>query len=582
MNGKMLKCSSCKKNKTTAKFRQLKMDPPIYSEQCIECMVKEGKDELDEVECKRQIAAAELRTQYTKELAARELARRRLLHFVGRFDKEYQDEWVHRDICERLERFMRAVERKEDPRLMLFLPPRVGKSHLASNFFPSWLLGHHPEWEVIASSYAISLPIGFSRSIRDRIKTDAYKQVFRTTAVHPESRSAEVWETTRGGKYVAAGVGGGITGKGANVLIIDDPIKDAQEAESEAVLHNLWNWYMSTASTRVYPGGGILIIQTRWSDNDLSGRLLVKMKEDMEDEFVPEEEIDKWEVVSYPALAERDEYIEKKSKRIVYTPAPGVEAELVRRKGESLAPERFPERFFRKKKRALLPRYWSALYQQNPVPDEGDFIKREQFRYYRTGAVSFAGTFTFSTWDLAIGQRQYNDYTVGLVGSIDYHGNLYIRDMVRERWGTYEIVEAFLDFYLRYNCDLMGIERTQLELAIMPVLKQRMQERKLFPALDEDLKPINEKVVRARPLQGWLQQGKIYLPSDQPWTETFVNELLRFPNGVNDDIVDAAAWLVRLASKHGLPNPPNPPKRVKSWRDKLPTHGSESKSFMAS
>lgn len=582
MTARRAKCGGCEKEKQLSKFRKLSDNPPRYSEKCIECLVREGRENDDNLEHNRQLVADQLKNQYAKELARRELARRRLIHFVKSFDKNYQDEWVHRDICERLERFMAAVEKGEDPRLMLFLPPRVGKSHLASNFFPSWVMGHHPDWEIIASSYAVSLPIGFSRSIRDRIKTQAYSHIFRHTAIHPESRSAEVWETTRGGKYVAAGVGGGITGKGAHVFIIDDPIKDAQEAESEATLHNLWNWYMSTASTRVYPGGGLLLIQTRWSDNDLAGRLLVKMKEDMEDEFIPEEEIDKWEVVSYPAIAERDEYIEKKSRRIVYTPAKGIKAELIRKKGQSLSPERFPERFFRKKKRALLPRYWSALYQQNPVPDEGDYFKRHQFRYYRTGDVSFANTFTFSAWDLAIGQRQYSDYTVGVVASIDHNGNLYFRDMVRERWGTYEIVEAFLDIYLRYTCDLMGIEKTQLEQAIMPVLKQRMQERTLFPPLDENLKPITDKVVRARPLQGWSQQGKIYLPSDQPWTEVFVNELLRFPNGVNDDIVDAAAWLVRLAMKQGLPAPPNPPKKMKSWRDRLSMHSGQPKSFMAS
>jgi predicted phage terminase large subunit-like protein len=428
---------------------------------------------------------------------------------------------------------------------------------IASQYFPAWLLGMHPEWEIIAASYSLSLPLDFSRRVRALIRDKTYRNVFSNTALDPDKQNAEGWNTTRGGGYVPAGVGGSITGRGAHCLIIDDPFKDAEEADSETIREKVWDWFGSTAYTRLAPNGGVLIIQTRWHDDDLSGRLINHMTEALKEaKETPEVEahIDKWEIVSYPAIATANE--------------------THRKKGEALHPQRFPIGRLYKIKRTLQPRHWSALYQQNPVPDEGVYFRKEMMRFetlpdWRTLPVGIA-------FDLAIGKKQTNDYTVGAVGCIDSSDRLYVLEVVRARWDTYEIVEAMLDLYERYSSKgatpLIGIERGQLELAIRPHLKKRINERKLYPAFDEDLKPMTDKLARARPLQGRMQQGGLVLPPPEthPWVEMVVQELLRFPGGLFDDIVDALAWLVRMAPKIGVPvNKVARNSRLKSWRAEL-------------
>ena len=265
-----------------------------------------------------------------KELALRILTRKRLLPFVERFNADYQAGWVHKDICRRLEQFSRDVVAKKSPRLMLFMPPRHGKSTLASVSFPAWHLGRNPEHEFISCSYSGSLAMGFSRKVRQLLREPTYKTAFQTR-LDPDSQSAEAWLTTGGGGYVAAGVGGGITGKGAHVLVIDDPIKNREDSESENNRSANWDWYTSTAYTRLAPGGGILVILTRWHDDDLAGRLLK----------ASDEGGDVWEVVRYPAIAE--------------------EKEEYRDHGEALPPESYSLAALSQIRSAVGPRDWSAL-----------------------------------------------------------------------------------------------------------------------------------------------------------------------------------------------------------------------------
>lgn len=192
------------------------------------------------------------------ELAQRELCRRKLLPFIQRFRPKYVAGWVHEDICRRIERFVERVENKEEPRLLLMMPPRSGKSEISSRHTPGWILGKHPDWEIIAASHTSSLSLSFSRYLRDVMRDPAYTAVFPDACLDPSSQSVENWNLTKGGGYLAAGVGTGITGRGANVLLLDDLVKDIEAADSITIRDNTWEWYLSTAYTRLAPGGGVL------------------------------------------------------------------------------------------------------------------------------------------------------------------------------------------------------------------------------------------------------------------------------------------------------------------------------------
>ena len=200
------------------------------------------------------------------ELASRVLSRRSLLPFVQRLNERYLAGWVHKDICRRLEKFSDDVAKGLSPRLMLLMPPRSGKSELCSRAFPSWHLGRNPRHEIIACSYNVSLAMTFSKKVKEVLQDPVFHPVF-DIRLDPNNQSAEEWaldrsaNRTHAGGYVAAGVGGGITGKGAHLLIIDDPLKNAEEADSADTREKLWDWYGSTAYTRLAPGGGVLVVQ---------------------------------------------------------------------------------------------------------------------------------------------------------------------------------------------------------------------------------------------------------------------------------------------------------------------------------
>jgi len=525
-----------------------------------------------------------------EELVRRELARRSLVNFINRFHPTYKAGWVHQLVCAKLEKFARDIRLGKSPRLMIFMPPRTGKSEIASKMFPAWFLGHYPEYEVIACSYAVALPLDFSRAIMEILRNEKYQVVFEETRLSRTSQSAETWRTTKRGGYVAAGVSGPITGKGAHCLIIDDPVKDAEEADSEAVSEKTWNWYGSTARTRLAPGGGILVIQTRWNEKDLSGRLqlldvgqrkaIIDEAERARESGAPQERIDEilekvhtlenWDIVSFPAIAEHDEYLTPEG-QLVYEVDPAYR--LLRKKSEALHPARFDRNALMQIKGSMQPRHWQSLYQQNPTPDDGSFITKDMLRY-EPGIPDYREMHVYAAWDLAIGQKQRNDWTVGIVGAWDWNGDLHLIDMIRGRMNTHEIALAIVEVALKYRCAMTGIEKGQLELAVRPEIERVLREKKKSITLAEGpdaLKPVTDKMTRARPLQGMMQRGRIYLPADQPWVDTLVPELLRFPNGLNDDIVDAMAWMARMTINAGVPVPPSErfKPKVQSWKDKL-------------
>ena len=502
-------------------------------------------------------------------MASRVLSRRRLLAFTQRINPRYLAGWVHEDICRRLEKFSDDVLKGLSPRLMILMPPRHGKSELGSRMFPAWHLGRAPDHEIIACSYNVGLAMSFSRKVKEVMEDPAYQSVFETR-LNPNFQGAEEWgiEGKRGG-YVAAGVGGGITGKGAHILTIDDPIKNSEEADSADNREKLKEWFDSTAYTRLAPGGGVLIVQTWWHDDDLAGRLQVAMAKDPE--------ADQYTVIKYPAIAEFDEYLDHDSDLIV--DAPPENGHLIRNKGEPLHAARYDIQKLNQIKRTISQRFWSALYQQNPVPDDGAYFLKEHFR--RAALPQLARSNVFIAWDFAISEKKANDYTVGTVGLQDENDVLHIAEVVRFKSGdAMFIVDAILNLSKKWYApgQQLGFEDGQIYRAIEALLKKRMRERSYYPAVTV-LKPITDKLARARPLQGRMQQGMVSFNAEGDWFDAARLEMLRFPAGAHDDQVDSISWMTQMAIGR------EPPARIKhkepeSWRSKLSMGGGRG-SYMA-
>lgn len=495
------------------------------------------------------------------EVASRILARRNLIHFIKRFKPNYIAGWVHEDIARRLERFSQDVVQKKSPRLMILMPPRHGKSEMASVRFPAWHLGHCPDHEIINCGYNMDLPMRFSRWVREIVREKSFQVLFENCVIDPESQSAEAWNTLMGGGFTAAGVGGGITGKGAHILIIDDPIKNQEEADSILTRDNLWSWYWSTAYTRLAPGGGVLVIQTWWNDDDLAGRLQA-------------EGLEKFDVVRYPALAEAWEYEDSEGAiQRFETEQSDSTLKFLRAPGEALHEDRYSRTMLENYRANMPARTWSALYQQNPVPDEGMFFQKAWLKHEAVAPALYQRNI-FQAWDFAFGTKQTNDYTVGVTLIQDEHDNLHIVDIDRFRGDTYEVASRVLDAVVKWGSELtcpltLGFEEGQHWLALKPTLEKLMSERRVYPPY-ELLKTLTDKMTRARSLQGRLQQGRVWFPESAPWLREAVQELLRFPAGAHDDVVDALAHAANLCLTKTPKHVPVRRNRLKSWREKLP------------
>ena len=500
------------------------------------------------------------------ELAQRELCRRKLLPFIQRFRPKYIAGWVHEDICRRIERFVEQVEQGLSPRLLLMMPPRSGKSEISSRHTPAWILGKHPDWEIIAGSHTSSLSLSFSRYLRDVMRDPAYTAVFPDAVLDPSSQSVENWNLTKGGGYLAAGVGTGITGRGAHVLLLDDLVKDIEAADSLTIRDNTWEWYLSTAYTRLAPGGGVLGLMTWWHDDDWAGRIQQAMSTGDGDQF---------EIIRYPAINDYgDEYILPDDTIVQLPPdqPPPQGSRLTRPVGTAIHPARYTTEMMLKIKRNLVAggqkRVWDALYQQNPVPDEGNYFDKEMFRYYGA-APARRELRVYQAWDFAISEGKDSDYTVGTCVGVDHRDNVYYLGQKRFRMqdGGF-IIDQILDFAQEWDADALGFEDGQIWKAIEFQFQKRCEERRQYPSF-ELLKPLTDKMVRANPLRGRMQLGKVYFDKNAPYFTELYKEMLHFPAGKHDDQIDSLAWAIRLTLTRAAPREERKVPKLKSWKEEL-------------
>lgn len=431
------------------------------------------------------------------ELLARRRARDGLLAFTAYTNSAYQAAPHHTLIAEKLE----GVARGEIKRLMICMPPRHGKSELASRRFPAWYLGRNPGKQVIAASYNSDLANDFGREVRNIVAAPEFQNLFSVDLAQ-DSKAANRWHTSGGGMYVAAGVGTAITGRGADVLLIDDPFKDRKEADSELQRKTVWDWYTSTAYTRLMPGGAVVVINTRWHDDDLSGRLL----------FEQESGGDKWEVLSLPAISN----------------------------DVALWPEWYPLERLEQIRSVLPARDWNALYQQNPIPDDGDYFKADWFGEYDELPEKMT---VYGASDYAVTDGG-GDYTEHGVFGVDFNKNLYVLDWWRAQATSDVWIDRKCDLIVKHKPTCWFGEAGPIRRAIEPFMMSRMTQRNAFCRV-EWLPSVADKPTRARSIQAMASMGKVFFPKNAAWKGDVLGQLLRFPAGKNDDSVDVMSLLGR-------------------------------------
>jgi predicted phage terminase large subunit-like protein len=402
-------------------------------------------------------------------------------------------------------------------RISVNMPPRHGKSEYLSKYFPAWFLCKYPNKRVIITSYETTFAQSWSRKIRDIISEHG-ENLFDIKIDPSNSAAGSFGIDGRSGSLQAVGAGGAITGKGADLIIIDDPIKNDAEANSQTMRDNLWDWYRSTVYTRLEPSGSLILVMTRWHEDDLCSRILA---DDINYE---------WNRISLPALAEANDI-------------------LGRNVGEALWRERFNEDKITEIQNNVGEYWFNSLYQQSPSSPKGRIFKRGDFKYYNVdesgniyslnnGEISLHrdDLRVFITLDLAVSQKESADYTAAIVFAADKDSNIIILDAVKERFETLKHLELTKNLYNKWKPNLIGIESVQYQYSLIEAAMK-------YGLPVKALKPSADKLTRALPMQAKLNAGKVFLPAQSIWANELVEELASFPNGKHDDLVDCFSYI---------------------------------------
>jgi hypothetical protein len=428
------------------------------------------------------------------ELLKRRAARKTLQSFTEYTTPRWQPGKIHRVVCEQLDR----VVRREVDRLMLLCPPQHGKSQITSRRFPAYLLGHEPTEDWISASATAELAEGFGRDVRNCIASNEYRVLFPATQLAEDSTAKGRWHTKQGGGYVAIGVGGQLYGKGGGA-IIDDPFGSWADAQSELQREKVWEWYTGTLYNRIRPGRPIILIQHRMHEDDLAGRLIEQQNHGG----------DKWEIVNLPADLNDPPW-----------------------------PERYDRAALERIKANTDPRQWSALYLQNPTPDEGTFFRREWFEFFDPKKAPNCHRYT--TGDFAVTEGE-GDFTE--IGTHGYTGDaLYL---ALDGWfgqTTADVwIERLIEQFKTHKPLCFFGESGPIRRSIEPFLIRRMRERGHYCRLEWLVRGV-DKPTASRPLQAMAAMGRVKI-ADTDYGHHVLTQLLQFPAGKHDDAADMAALM---------------------------------------
>ena len=394
-------------------------------------------------------------------------------------------------------------------RLIINMPPRHTKSEFASHLFPAYLLGKNPKLKIIEATHTSDLAVNFGRKVRDLIDGDEYHELFPDTELKSDSRSAGKWLTNKGGEYYAAGIGGALAGRGADLFIIDDPHSE-QDAMSDKAMDDAYEWFMGGPRQRLQPGGAIVIVMTRWSKKDLTGRLIKKMAQD--------KGADQWQVIEFPAILPS---------------------------GKSLWKEFWKLEELESIKASVSPSKWAAQYMQRPTGEGISIIPRDWFMNWEEEKPPKC-EYLIQSYDTAFLKSERADYTAittwgvfypeGKIGEEMYTGNdahLILIDCIKERFDFPELKAEALILYEFWNPDTVIIEAKASGIPLVQELRRvGIPVNTFSPGKGQD------KIARLNSVSPIFQDGRVWVP-DNRWGEELMEEVSDFPNGENDDLVDA-------------------------------------------
>lgn len=450
------------------------------------------------------------------ELRTRKLAQEKFMIFVREVWPTFISGRHHAKMASAFER----VASGELKRLIINMPPRHTKSEFASYLLPAWFLGKYPDKKVIQTSHTAELAVGFGRKVRNLVDKDEYKRIFPGVALQTDSKAAGRWATNKGGDYFAIGVGGAVTGKGADLLIIDDPHSEQEAALAESspeIYDKTYEWYTSGPRQRLQPGGAIIIVATRWAKRDLVGQVLKASAQRGGDE---------WEVIEFPAIMES---------------------------GAPLWPEFWSLTELQALKRELPNSKWMSQYQQNPTSETSAIVKREWWQLWDKEDPPKC-EFTLMAWDTAFEKTQRADYSAlthwGVFYKEDDAGlmqtNIILLNAFRERMEFPRLKKVALEQYKEWEPDSIIIEKKASGAPLIYELRAMG-----IPVQEFTPTRGNDKITRLNAVSDLFASGKVWAPGNH-WAEEVIDEVASFPAGEHDDYVDSVSLALMRFRKGGF------------------------------
>ncbi len=446
----------------------------------------------------------------------RQAAQGGLLDFVKAVYPNYMVGAHHKRLAKLLEEAINGDKK----RIIVNIAPRMGKSELVSYLFPAWFLGHYPDKKIIMATHTADLSTTFGRRVRDLVNSDDYRNVFPDVSLNQDAKAAGQWNTSVGGQYYAAGVGGALAGRGADVFVIDDPHSE-QEAKTgnPAVFLSAWEWFQSGPLQRLMPNGVIIVVMTRWSMMDLTGQLVNHM--------IKNPDADQWEVVEFPAILDENQPTER-----------------------SLWPEFWPLEELKKKRAGMDTRYWSSQYLQNPTAEGAQLIKKEWWRHWDPEDPPRC-EFTIMSLDAAQESNNRADYNAVTMWGVFFNENTNLMNIIlldawKERMEFPELKRRMIDYYKEWEPDTFIVEKKSNGAALYQELRSMG-----IPVAEFTPSRGNDKISRVNSVTDLFASGMVWAPTDRRWAQEVIQECADFPIGLKDDLVDSTTQALIRFRKGG-------------------------------